>query len=905
MNTRRGRSILKPIAKLIIAMFLTALMSPLQTRAASYGEFQWLSPTVIGNLGAPAEDHFVLSEETLADTSRADYLFVRSYTDPSDASGKTIRTITMSVSRSDPTKGSIGGGYTAPTEIAISDPNHFAPEPAKLITKGMIWGKLLIDPNISISNQRNLVDQPITLFSESGTPILTRKPTPIDPNNLNWNWKYNAFSFSEMPSVMGFLPGGGLYSGIYKLYYKYSKGVRCADNEYDAGIDPSQLVCSADMTGEVVFRLEYDTTLNDGSAIVTMIGNDPKEQTSPADGKNTSSITSPDLGINMSIGFNTHSPLDSALSGAIKTFADWTQTSLKWVMEQIDGLLQKTADYVVGPIGCKDENCGVLGAWTAMRNIGLTLLIMALIIIAFANALQIDIEQYGLNRMIPKIIISIVLAYASWVIVIFFFDFTNAIQKQAIGLLGGSGGLDVLGDITINTPGAGDIVGKIGAILLLLVILVGVLVCGVVLLFTLLMRIVMLSFLLAVAPLAFILNIVPFTSSLYKKWWDEFFKWMFMGPIALVIISLGSVIAASVSNKQFGSGAVLDASSSGAGEKMLIGLLIFGASMYMAAKLPMEWGGKIMQGWGKIGKNLWGKTGGAAGNILWKNSGGRLQNMGKTFFDTRNANKLSRDKAIVGRLQAGLANSGIPGSKWAASGVTGGLAEVAAKNQHIAAVRSAGEKLGVKDAGVANLEENVTNQSLGKYEREASLQELLDRGLADGGKAEVVAAFDEFGSGNTALINSAAKNNRDMLLRSSLTDSAGNAVRGAALSKLSGMELKEMGGGEIEALIDIAAEGDTGAQAILKNFNTAQATRVREQSGGKLVKKINEKIQKNPSAGTLFGQDFLESLNDYKAPKTAESNIPPQAQASPTQGPSSTEGYEQRPSGLWTPKDRS
>lgn len=359
------------------------------------------------------------------------------------------------------------------------------------------------------------------------------------------------------------------------------------------------------------------------------------------------------------------SPLAEALASAIDILGQWVQASLKWVMGQVRGLLESTADYVIGPTSCTGSNCGMIGPWTVMRNIGLTLLVLALIIIAFANVLQIDIEQYGMNRMIPKIIISIILAFSSWLIVTFFFDFTKAIQDQAIILLdsggnGGFGGLTFLQSISISTPTAGNILANIGSFLLLIVLLVGTLICGVVLLFTLVMRIVMLSFLLAVAPLAFILNIVPFTSSLYKQWWTEFWKWMFMGPIAVVIISLGAVIASSATGGDFGGNTTLDSSlaTSDSGGRLLIGLIIFAAAMYMGATLPMKWGGKIMQTWGKKGAGWWGKTGGALGKAGWGATGGRAVNRIGGVLKGRGELTKQRDAMWSAEKRAQIAKSG-------------------------------------------------------------------------------------------------------------------------------------------------------------------------------------------------------------------------------------------------------
>jgi len=187
------------------------------------------------------------------------------------------------------------------------------------------------------------------------------------------------------------------------------------------------------------------------------------------------------------------SALDTALSSAIRTVAGFVQESTKFVMNGINSLLTETANYVVGNIGDSSDSRGVLGPWTAMRNIGLSLLVLALIIIAFANVLQIDIEQYGLGRMIPKIIISIFMAMASWVIVVFFFDFTQALQQQAIGLVGGTNGLSALGNMTIDIPSTGDILGKMGSLLLLIAIWVGKFFCGLIPFCTMIIRTVILS----------------------------------------------------------------------------------------------------------------------------------------------------------------------------------------------------------------------------------------------------------------------------------------------------------------------------------------------------------------------------------------------------------------------------
>lgn len=348
------------------------------------------------------------------------------------------------------------------------------------------------------------------------------------------------------------------------------------------------------------------------------------------------------------------SGLDNALATAVGTMIEALNGFTGFIVNQINSLLLKTEDYVIG--NADGTTVGMEPQWLVMRNIAMTLLVMALIIIAFANVLQINIEQYGLNRMIPKIIISIILAHISWLIFVFFFDMCTALQDQASQLLAaGADPMNYLSNVSISSPSAGNILGGVGALLAVLVLFVGVLICGVVLLFTLIIRIVMLAFLLAVAPLACILNIMPFSAKLYKQWWSQFFKWMFMGPLAVIILALGSTLATSATTTTGSAVAPTTITADTTGMNMMIGPLIFGAAMYFAATLPMKLGGGIMKSWSKpvtgalkTGKDAaWGATGGRFGNRI----GG--------IFKGRSDLTKQRDSMWAAEKRAQIAKSGV------------------------------------------------------------------------------------------------------------------------------------------------------------------------------------------------------------------------------------------------------
>lgn len=507
----------------------------------------------------------------------------------------------------------------------------------------------------------------------------------IDKNQIQAGvYKYNQMTLTE-----------ALYSNtVYTL--QIDTGAFNSDNLYAINCSTYEIditaPCKINYTGTVDFTI-------DANGKITIINGTDFEKKS--NGINITSLTT-ESGLNLEITEGLNSPLDKALSSAVGAMIKFVNSTTDWVVGGINSLLNKTEDYVLGAADRSTK--GVEPAWTKMRNIGLTLLIMALVIIAFANVLQIDIEHYGLNRMIPRIIISIIMAYLSWLIVTFFFDFARALQDQAGGLIAGNAlPMTYLSGAKIAAPSAGNILGELGSILLLIALFIGILICGVILYFSLIIRIVVLSFLLAVAPLAFILNIVPFTSNLYKQWWSEFFKWMFMGPIVVVILALGSIIASSATLGNASSFSTTDATT---GANMMIGLLIFGASMYFAAMLPQKWGGKIMGSWQKAGKGLgkWaGNTTGLSG--ARKLVGDRIG----TWSNNRQAlaaNRLAR----LGTL-----------------GKVGTTADVLRRQQFDAAVTEAGKQIGVASSDQSTLISRFKTAKSG-YEKSAIMREMAARG---------------------------------------------------------------------------------------------------------------------------------------------------------------------------------
>lgn len=463
-----------------------------------------------------------------------------------------------------------------------------------------------------------------------------------------------------------------------------------------------------------------------------------------------------------------NSVITKAIRAAAGTVLDFAVSAIGWSINLINKLLDWTQEETL--------RTSVKTAWVSMRNIGISFLMFILIIIAFANALQINIEKYGVGRMIPKIIISIIMAYFSWLIVMFFFDFTNVLQSGAAALVGGVDPNQWSKVLSGSTSfSAGSFASSIALLLLAVAIVVGILICLCILLFSLLVRVLFLSFLLAVAPLAFICNILPFTESMYKSWWSSFFKWMFMGPAAVFILALGVIIAGG-GNASF-QGTPLDETTITSLDA-IFSVVVIAASIYLAATLPLKWGGQAMTGWQKLGKGManMGKKGGAWGyNTAMdtnKYTRGLTTTGIKSFFKGRKADIEGRRAAAGTVLRAGAADRLRGAGRFAAG--TKGYQQTAL---HSAAVSERAKVLGTENMSLDDLKSNVFKSS--GYDQEAYVQELVNRGLmpdhldskANGGKGDFKGQkiFDECAKRNGAIANSAFKNQLGLAINSTNT----------------------------------------------------------------------------------------------------------------------------------------
>jgi hypothetical protein len=201
-----------------------------------------------------------------------------------------------------------------------------------------------------------------------------------------------------------------------------------------------------------------------------------------------------------------------------------------------------------------------------MRSIANVIFVIVFIIIIYSQITNIGISNYGIKKMLPRLIIAAVLVNASYIICAVAVDASNIIGNSLNGvfldirnhLVGASGnswqlinwssissavlaggtmagaGI-VLGAITLSTYGA-------GVIYLLLPVLMTGLMAILVALLIMAARQALIVVLVILSPLAFIAYLLPNTETWFKKWKETFMTMLMIFPIFSVIFG-GSQLA--------------------------------------------------------------------------------------------------------------------------------------------------------------------------------------------------------------------------------------------------------------------------------------------------------------------------------------------------------------------------
>lgn len=222
----------------------------------------------------------------------------------------------------------------------------------------------------------------------------------------------------------------------------------------------------------------------------------------------------------------------------------------------LDGMLEIKATSLFDTTGSSGS---LYSYWQQMRNIANILFVIGFLVIIYSQITGAGVSNYGLKKLLPKLIIVAVLVNVSFWLCAVAVDLSNLLGYSLDGLLGGAlqqGAIsDPSGLLTGGTPFAsltgkvlaGGIVFVAGAAALyfflgaLVTGLIGMLFAAITAVIVIGIRAALITLLIVISPLAMAALLLPNTESLTKKWLDLFKGLLLVFPVISLLYGAGKL----------------------------------------------------------------------------------------------------------------------------------------------------------------------------------------------------------------------------------------------------------------------------------------------------------------------------------------------------------------------------
>jgi len=285
------------------------------------------------------------------------------------------------------------------------------------------------------------------------------------------------------------------------------------------------------------------------------------------------------------------------------------------------------------------------------------------------------------------------------------------------------------------------------------------------------------------------------------------------------------------------------------------------AYIYLAATLPLKWGGAIMTGWQGAGKKL-GKMGKKAGIFGYdtaldnplsnKLAGGRLKGLTSAGLKKNWGDRKGR---IKGRREEEAQSLG------ASLAETGGIGRFAtganmSQARNMRAIAVGNKRKSLEGTSRADLEA-MSRREGGGLEAEAALMELASAGAISPTDKAQMANLNKYIGSNGTLQSSVFKENLNAALASDAIGSDGKTIREGAFGAAGAKKVKDLKPGMIDAMTEHGTSEQIGG--VVKKWTAANIAD-REVDRAQL-EKIRGMIQAHPEAFAGRG-DLINAVND-------------------------------------------
>ncbi|MDB5159806.1 MAG: rane protein of unknown function [Candidatus Saccharibacteria bacterium] len=263
--------------------------------------------------------------------------------------------------------------------------------------------------------------------------------------------------------------------------------------------------------------------------------------------------------------------------GSESSYSSCTIQGIGWIICPITTFLADGMDnifnivkgfLVVQPVNTTNTNNDLYLAWNVMRSVANVAFIIVFLIIIYSQITNVGISNYGLKKLLPRLIIAAVLVNMSYIICAAaldisnilgyaFQDLFNTIRENTFNISNetwkdsaGMGWSAITAFVLSGgVAGAGLLIATggtvAGAIYLLIPILIGVITTVLLVLLILAARQAIIIILIVVAPLAFVAYLLPNTEQWFKKWRELFMTMLVFFP-AFSLVFGGSQLAGGI-----------------------------------------------------------------------------------------------------------------------------------------------------------------------------------------------------------------------------------------------------------------------------------------------------------------------------------------------------------------------
>lgn len=346
-----------------------------------------------------------------------------------------------------------------------------------------------------------------------------------------------AFGDAFCASVGDGREGGGATVERDSCYSRYRDMFYTCVQPDDSGVIHMDYAvsCLAERTGETELRIRE--ILNNALAV------QPENADVPQHDPSTASDP-------MGEGTTTCSPEIGGLGWLVCPVMNFIAMINDNLYEFISSMLAVPPELTVMKDPTTQEDSGTYTAWKVFRNIANILFIIAMLVVVYSQLTSAGISNYGIKKMLPKLIIAAIAVNISYFLCQLAIDLSNILGFSIKEMFDSIGAQIPSAGSTQNTWAsniAGVLTGVVIGVALGLAISFPVIIAAVLSLAAAAMILVaqkaLIVLLIVVSPVAFALYLLPNTESLLKKWWQLFKSLLLLFPTMSLLFGAGALAA--------------------------------------------------------------------------------------------------------------------------------------------------------------------------------------------------------------------------------------------------------------------------------------------------------------------------------------------------------------------------